>query len=241
VVDYEYIDRYIHNELSDSEKTAFEQQLNTDAEFAEAYQLYASIENTMQNDSQGNQQAFIEKLQPLQEKYFLENPKQKKGKLKKILFIGLAATALLVLVFTLIPFNNTPKTSEALYAQYAIYEKVDPTTRGDNDSILNKAAALYNEKNYAAAVPYLEKIKKENASALFLLAVCNVEIKNYTAAIAHFDILINGTSSYKDKAQWYKALSYLKQDNKAECKNKLLSITNNSAYFKDATALLKEL
>jgi tetratricopeptide (TPR) repeat protein len=245
LIDYDYIARYIYNELSDSEKTAFEQKLKSDAEFAEAYKLYSSIENTMQQDTVGDEDAFREQLTPYQQKYFSGATTPTKSKPKRWLYIAIAAAAILILVFTIIPFNKTtPKTDEVLYAAYAQYEKIDETIRGDNDTVsktFKKAADLFNTRQFAAAIPLWESIKDKNVQALIWLGVCNMETKNYTAAIANFDTIINGNSVYKDKAQWYKALCYLKQKDKKTCKELLLKITDGSSYFKQANDLLKEL
>jgi tetratricopeptide (TPR) repeat protein len=242
VIDYEYIDRYLHQELSPEEKMAFEQRLQTDVEFAEAYQLYSSIETTMQNNTEGDATAFRESLQPLQKKYFTTESK-KKGKLKRLIYIVIAAAAIFIFVFTLLPIGKpTSKTGEALYAEYAQYDKVDATIRGGSvDTIFAAAATLFNEKNYSEAIVFFEKIKAEKPEAMFYAAVCQLEIKNYTTAINNLDVLINGTTAYREKAVWYKALAYLKQNNKQQGKQQLQLIKENSPYYEKATALLKQL
>jgi hypothetical protein len=53
--------------------------------------------------------------------------------------------------------------------------------------------------------------------------------------------LRGGNSVYKDKATWYLALSYLKQDKKAACKSTLKEIPVDAEDYDKAQKLLNNL
>jgi hypothetical protein len=244
VINYENIEKYISNELTEQEQLAFEQQLQTDAELAEAYAMYVSIYDTMQSKEVANEAPLLETTTTLNEQYFTTNfaTKPLKNNVRRMFFLAAAAAAILVLVFTLLPLGNKKLTNKELYAKYTVHEKVEEITRGDNkDSTFNKAAQLYNAKNFKDAIPLYAKIKDSSSQALFLYGVCNMEMNENTVAIKSFDTLIDGTSTYKEKAELYKALVYLKKNDVENCKKQLLSINKYSSYIKEANALYEKL
>lgn len=243
MINYEEIDKYIHNELSSEERIRFEEQLKKDPTLEEAYQLYSSIENTMQSDTKSETAFFTENLQPFQKKYFTTAKSKKTGKVKRVFFLAISAAAILILVLTVFPIGNGAKmTNEELYAQYTPFEKVTEITRGSTkDSLFNIGSSFYNNKKYTEAIPYFEKVLDSNAQAHFLYAVCFIETNNYPKAYAALDDLINGQSSYREKAEFYKALLFLKQNKVDACKQMLLSINRYSSYNDQAKALYKKL
>ena len=244
MTNYEYIDSYLANELTEAEKNAFEQKLITNTELAEDYALYTAINgNKLENTQyQKDELSFRQNVATISTGYTNQNTTKAKGKLRKIIYIGLAAAAMLIVVFIVVPMGNTKATPNQLFATNYTYQTITETTRGESaDTILNTAIAQYNTKNFEGAIANFNKIKASNALANFWLGVSKLELNDTKGAMAEFDILIAGTSVYKDKAAWYKALTYLKMSDIAICKKQLLTINNYSSYYKVAQQLLGEL
>jgi tetratricopeptide (TPR) repeat protein len=240
----EKIELYINNQLQGQDKEDFEASLQNDAELAETYAMYVAIEKNMQSNYDAEKEVeFKESLATYQNQYFSNKTKTKAGKVRNLLYYATAAAAILVLVFTFNVFKKTKNsTTEELYAEYAPFEKITEITRSNNkDSLFKTGANFYNAKNYIQAIPYFEKVLDSNAQAHFLYAVCFMELNNNDKAFVELDKLINGQSSYKEKAEFYKALLFLKNKNVEGCKQMLLSINRYSSYNDQAKALYNKL
>ncbi len=243
---YEQIENYLSNLLSLDEKKAFETELATNTQLAEELAIYKAINATMQQNIESNETLLKETIAPLQQQYFNNNAKvvampSNKGKVRKIIFAGLSAAAILVLVFTLVPMGSN-KTNTELYAQYAPFEKIENTTRGGTtQNTENKALALYNNKNYKEAIPLLQSLKDSNLQLQMLLGISLLETSDYNNAQIEFASIAKGQSVFVEKANWYIALTYLKQNKIADCKKQLATIKEATSYYEIANKLLKQL
>ncbi len=244
---YNLIENYISNSLNTEEKIAFENRLLTDKELANDFAMYKSIENTMTNNLEGDETAFKNNLQTFQKVYFNKNvvslQNNNKGVVRKMIFAAISIAAILVLVFTLIPFGGSKLSNEQLFAKYATPEKEENITRGGNDanSTLQLAIEFYNAKNYTAAIPVFEKIKDSSVQGKLLLSICYVQINEFTKAHSNFDEIIKGQSIFVDKAIWNKALAFLKIKDLANCKMQLQKLLKSESYKKNAAMILKNL
>jgi tetratricopeptide (TPR) repeat protein len=245
---YELIDNYLSNNLSNEEKLAFEQQVATNPQLAEELAIYKAINDTMQQNVAGNENLFKETIAPLQQQYFNNTDAKvvtmptNKAKVRKMIFGAIAAAAILIIVFTLVPIGGSKQSSDELYAQYATHEIIENTVRGTNEkNYLQLGTDLYNTKKYAEAIPYLEKVKDSSAQAMLLLGISYTQTNNIINAHISYDNIIKGESVFKEKAIWYKALAYLKNKELANCKTQLNKLLNSETYKKNATTILKNL
>jgi tetratricopeptide (TPR) repeat protein len=117
--------------------------------------------------------------------------------------------------------------------------------RGNNaDSLLLKAAALYNKKDYSGALPLLQSsIAGRPDETAFVLAtgLCFLKTNQYDSAIKIFDKINEGNSVYKNQGAWYKALTLLKENDIPGCQKLLESIPADSDKFNDAKELMKKI
>jgi tetratricopeptide (TPR) repeat protein len=243
VTNLEKIELYLANEMKAAEKAAFEQELTENKDLKETYLLYVSIENTMKQDIDTDKVSFQKIINEQQQKHFSSNKQFKKQTpIRKLLFIGLSAAAIIAIMFTFFPKSSSiKKSNDELYAYYAKIDTVDEVTRGNNDSLFNIAAQLFNQKKYAESAKLFENIQSNNAQVQFILGIAYTEIKQFDKAVTYFDEVLKGNSVFKEKAYWHKAMVYLKKNDTEKCKQQLKSINKEAEYYDEAQKLLKEM
>ncbi len=145
---------------------------------------------------------------------------------KKFFLLKIAAIVIIGLgVFGLWNPFSSEKPSE-IYATYL--EKSMPAsllTRAGEDTSLEKAATLFNQKSYAEACTILTQIIQENekpsASLYIHLGIAQMESKDYTAAAKTFAQLKPEVYVDAEKKHWYLGLLAIKQNQMAIAKEQL--------------------
>jgi hypothetical protein len=245
---FEKIELYLHNELEGEDQLRFEEELKTNKELREHLALYKTIDDEMRQKMPGSEEGRLkETLKTFNKKYF-----NKPGTSAKILSLTkrrrtlfAAAAMLLLLTGAYWVFLSRNSGSEKLYARYARYQSLS-LQRGNDDTakILQDAIADYNNREFKSALTGLNiYLQKDSSDAELVLAknICLTETGMYVQASKGFDNLAAKNEIFKSQALWYKALLYLKQGNKGECKKILESISEGSDIYTKAKALLKEL
>jgi hypothetical protein len=113
-----------------------------------------------------------------------------------------------------------------------------------NHPDLDKAIKAYNQKDYVLALPLLNSYLRTDSSDTELVLARNsslIENGIYNDAIVSLDNIINSKPAFRSQALWYKALAYLKQDNKVLCKETLLLIPEDAQEYSKARKLLAKL
>jgi predicted Zn-dependent protease len=247
VNDIEQIEKYLSGELSRDELQAFDVRLQNDKVFAEIFALYKSVEAEMYEA--GDETALRKTLSGITQKHFdvAEPPKiikLKPNRTRWLLYATAAAASIIILLF-LKPWQEKALTNEQLYAQYAVPDELPANVRGSNDdSLLLKAKSLFNQKNYAAALPLLDSIIKQKpgeAQLQLSLGICLTQTGKFEPAINIFDSLAVKESSYKYEAMAWKAFAYLKQDKTEACIAALKLIPADAANYEKAKALIQML
>ena len=247
---FEKIELYLNNELKGEELRLFEEQLENDEKLREQVVLYKTIGNEMRQQMSGNEdeEQLKRTLADLNKKYF-HQPGSSAGVLslnKRRRWMFAAAAILLLLIAGVYWYFFTgSKGNETLYAQYAIHQPLSFQRGGkDTSGILQDAIAAYNNKKFKEALIYLDLyLRKDSTDAELVLAknICLTETGNPEQAIVGFDQLAEENKIFKYQALWYKALAYLKQNDKAGCKKILGSIPADADTYPKAKKLLQEL
>jgi len=247
---YEKIEHYVAGDMPEEERTAFEQQLQTDPALKQQWQVYSqlheylknkesiaageiSLRNSMQEaiDEQKAAAIIAAKVIPLRKKW--------------IAAVAAAAAIIILVLVVRIAFFAPPTDSKILYAQYDGFEKLSVTNRGSEaDSLLDIAATHFNNKNYKQALPALDLYLKANPNqAHYQLArgYALMQTGDYKAAEQDLLQVQNGSSSYVSQAKWYRALAQLKQGNGNAAKAILFTIDNNEENYQQAQEILKKL
>ena len=243
--DIEQIEKYLAGELDSAEIKAFDLRVQSDTVFAETYKLYQVIQNEMNVEPGENE--LRENLSALSKKHFEVKDTAKvitlKTSNKKWWLYAAAAAVAITIILLLNPGNDRRLTTAEIFTQNAIPEELPAIVRGNNnDSLLRKASELFNKKAYAAALPLLDSITKVQpgeAQLQLSLGICFLQTGKYEAAIAKFETLAAGQSSYKYDALFWKALVLLKQDKKEMCITTLKQIPAEAANFDKAKKMIK--
>jgi len=222
------INQYINGELAGEAFVAFEAKLKTDEDFRNKLEMHKEIDTVlMKNYLDLDDEARAkekERLQPIfdemSEKYFRKEKTIIRRLLPMVAFT--AAAALLLFIFN--PFAN--KNENKLSSVELADEFFEPYTQGDlmgspgSDSIKTNPKQLLTK-----ASKYFEENQVDKAIQAFQKVVASIDVSDV----------------YKQKANWFLALCYLKQNQPEKAKPLLEELKQNEEYKEDAKAILKQI
>jgi predicted negative regulator of RcsB-dependent stress response len=253
---YEQYESYLDGSMSEEERNLFETSLeNPDAkkEFEEYGRINSSFARMLQHEEK--EKDFITNLQKIAKNYSNESAKQvdlnetksnQSNSLsfsKNIKWILSAAAVLLVAFFSYQQYFMHPQSMHDLYASNYTPEEIS-IERGDKNDSLEKIITLYQAKNYTQALEILtpySKLHPEQANLKIVIAICKLETNQYADAEKELSAIINLNDAYKEKAQWYLAMLYLKQEQREKCISLLQTFNEHHFYYSKAKIILKEL
>ncbi|MBK0382496.1 hypothetical protein I5M32_05930 [Pedobacter sp. SD-b] len=236
----ENIIRYVNGEMQANEKEVFEQELATNINLKEDLLLYLNVDKTLRSEFSNNKtdRAFKENLVSLNQQYFKAEQKPT-AKIIKINRLWYAAAILIVGLLIWAPWNHD------IYDKYADTEMVSFAERGAvNQDNLQAATDAFNAKDFNKAKGLLQPLVKENPDddmLKFYLGLTQFQTKEYEKAKSNFTTVNKRASIFKYDAAFYMALTYLKQDNKAEAKVWLNKIPKDSDEHQKAKDILDNL
>ena len=231
---FEQVARYLKNRLSQEERTAFEQQYRTDADFAMAANACARTIGIVEVYGRN-----------LTRMAFKERRKKRKERRQKVLAIrrysAAAALVLLLVVIPLFYYLSSPSLSR-LYANH--FETVLASPGRDYkegiDHRFYEGLEHYNEKRYKKAVSLLKPLSQNNAfprqsEASFYLGVAFMSSEQFEEALNSFG-RIGTTSGLLQKTQWYRGLCYLKLKDKEKALESFKAIVVQEDHYKKEEA-----
>ena len=115
---------------------------------------------------------------------------------------------------------------------------------GPADSLLKIATTHFNDKRFAQSIPLFETLLKtdpQNAYLHYYYAVALLQNGQTDQSRNELNQLHNGPSLFRDDAAFYLALSYLKEQDKARCREWLNKISVDAPIHAKAGELLKKL
>ena len=241
---HEYISKYLNNELSNDEKTVFEENVKSDPVLAKEVKMQRILIAGFQKaDKEAYKKRFqkIDRTLPKTNYRFLEA--------RKYIVTGLALAAILAGVMLLVIKPNQDF-NEQLFAQnfeapqYEISRGESDLTPGEYDQI-QPAIKAYKIKDYKTALPIFEKAfhQKKNHELQYYMAVCQLAQNKTSDAITNLKELKDiVTFTYYNETRWYLALAYLKVGNVKDAKVLLNDLVNSdNSYSKKAKRVLSKL
>lgn len=241
---YEIIEGYLDRSLSPEVQKAFETRLVTDADFAREVKLFAAMRRGIAQRLQDEEkdQRLENELRAIGSVYF-PPPVKKSFQMTPRMWLMVAGIALVGMVgawFVLSQLNKD------LYTAYAQMPPAAFTTKGANPSEqqLPAAEAAFNKGQYNAALPLLDAYlidRPNDTEIIFYRALCQLQLGQLTAAQSAFESISRGTTAFNLDALWFLALTYLRQKDKAACRDVLERIPPESSYYAKAQELLGEL
>ena len=226
---------YLNNEMPTEEKAQFENRLKTDRDFNKSFILYKETTQFLDAKFSKKTVDFKQNLQSISKEYFSEKKETKVIAFKPWYY---AVAAVLVIALGIFTFTkNDPQ-----YGDYNQHENAYFMERGDEDVNLKNAQDFFNAREYGNAVTAFEKVADLNKPELqYFYAIALIETNKYQKAELLLETIHQGTSSFKEKALWYLALSNLKQKKLDDCKMFLKQIPADAEDYEKAQKLLKDL
>jgi len=247
------IDDYLSGTMSIEEKAAFEERLLTDTELASELKLQKDMLTIYEDQKwlEGDKEV-LKRNEAKELKSFFVSDKaaQLQQSIKEVVaenrtntpqkafwFIGVAASIAVLITVSLFVFKDT--NYDDLYASYVQIDEIPSlVTRGeDANKLLENAQLLFEDKKYQKAtesfVVYHKKETVIDPLSYIYNGIAYVELNKFDDALAQFQLLADSNTLQAKKANWYKALVFLKQKKKAQLKDvlqKILSDTNNYKY-----------
>jgi hypothetical protein len=237
------IARYAEGEMNADERSAFEAALASDESLRQQLALYHEVHTSLQQhigtDAQRDQLQHT--MRSLRGEYFGGASQSTRSvSIKRYMRAAVAVAAVLIaVVFIWQPWKP------GLFNEFAETTMAAPAERGGNaDSLLQQAVAAFNAKDYAGASLLLEQVKRQDTAnnlVNFYYGVSCLQTNRIAESREIFNQLYAGQSAFKFEAAFYQALGYLKEDNKALCREWLQKIPADAPNYEKAQELLKKL
>ena len=248
---YELFEAYLDNSLNEDEQILFDTLMQDDVnkkEFEEYKNIQVQLAHVM--NSEKDEKAFVQNVKNISASFKDEKLNERESTNKPTWQISTntkwilsAAAVLLFGLFIGQQYFNTPTGMRELYATNYTPEELS-IERGTNDDSLTAIAKLYNAHQYKEAIPLMQQFMTTHAENINLkihLAICMMEIQDYPNAEQTLKNVIAENNLYKEKAQWYLAMLYLKQENKKELKALIHQFDKNHFYYKKGKEILNEM
>lgn len=237
----ELIERYFDNEMSESEKQEFIEQVKNDLELRHLFDRERLLINTARLNAARNN---LEFLKDLDKTLPAVNPEPRTS---RFLYYAVAASVMLLIAVGIFVFNPKQDSPSELYAEYFVpYPNVfEPTVRGASTSAKRtQAFQSYEQGDYTNAASLFSELTAtdRNPGMLMLLANANLAIGKTEEAKAIFAELAKKEDTLRNAATWYLAICYLKQGDIGSSRAILTKIAeSDNEYSKRADAVLKKL
>ena len=261
---YELFEAYLDNSMTVEEKVSFEVLLNN-PEIKQAFEEYSAIQNEYVHliQQRNKEEAFLANLKTigkshpasstenntsgdtsLVEKNQANAPKRGHLIATKTLKWVMSAAAVLVLgFFGYQNFFKPKQNMQQLFASNYDPEKLS-VERGSPDDSLVSIVDVYNKQNYQQALPALinySNAHPEDSHIKLAIANCHLALQDYGSAEKSLKHIILQQDVFQEKAEWYLAMLYLKQNKKEETIQLLKQFGEHHFYYKKSRMILKNL
>lgn len=237
------IEKYLNNELSETEQMALDNELQTDESLATEFGRRQTAHKALDFIIAKNLKTQLEELEQEDKVVYL----QKRRKSRFFLLSSAASILLIVGFFAIYFLGGTPSSTE-LVSKY--YETPDYNFQRTIEAIkpedvLKKGVTELENKEYTNAISTLASIQKGDEDyiiAQYFLAHARYFSNQYAQAEAGFKLVVAGDDlRYKEAAEWYGLLSCLAQGKDCGADLDKVANNNNSKYQTEAQKIKKQL
>lgn len=235
------MDKYLEGAMSEEEIKAFESELQTNSELARAFEQHK--ETILTIESIGMKDEIAEVIR--------QNRNQSEKKARTVSFnrSAIAVAASLVILIGAFFFLKPSGTSSGLSLYSSLYQADPglPTLMGATDNpIFSDAMVSYKEGKYQEALEsfnVLSVANPGNDTLAFYQGICYLELNQTQESIQSFDQIDPSKPIWGNKAEWYKAMAWLKADQVQNAREILEQIAadNNHRYEKEAQSALERI
>lgn len=242
--DIELAESYLLHRMTEQEAAAFEKRIAADEVLSEKVEILRALIDSIKEEDAKTLRAVLKHKEA-----GVSNKPNNRKPIRRNIF---RAAAILILLFGLFAilypsFHNGQTEVEELASKYKPFEPGLPVLMDHTTNIdFNEAMNLFRSGDFFTAGRNFNELLNNNPSndtLLYFSALCNFEIKNYTLAEKNLKILLlENESVWKQKAEWWLALTLVAESKKEEAVIILEKIQANPrhAFSKSASALLCE-
>lgn len=215
----ELAESYLLHRMTDEEAAAFEQILLIDPEMEHRVETLRSLLAVLKEKDR----------EQLQQRLKIKEAGFRSGKFKKtstsrIHFFKLAAAVvILIAVFSILftSFYREKNNVEELTQKYKPIEPGLPVLMDNSDSRqFSDAMSLFQDAKFKESLAVFDPMLAENPTndtLLFYVSLCNFELENYAVAQNKLEMVLSCENSvWVEKSEWWLALSFLSQNEKAK-------------------------
>ena len=231
---------YVMNELPESEKQAFEQQLNEQPALQEIVEQGREaiewLRRTLTPDN--TKRELMQILADMRQRWFYGKERDTNRMGWYVMGITVFAILMAGLLF-ISPWRKD------VYRQFAPTEMVHHhVPNNDTSRLLHEASRNFNRRRFATAIQQLNRVVEldpSNTFARYYRGVSLVEINQQTQARADLQAVYDSNEPFRYDAAFYMALSFLKERDKQQALEWLLKIPPQAAVYAKAQKLMEEL
>lgn len=212
MTNFEIIEQYLEKEQDAGERAAFEQRLRNDPELARDFELYTTMQSDMEqwHQAEDERNALKQTLERV-----TGNKKAKVVPLRWYLWRVAALLIIVLGVWQVMNLSRKSTSSKELYEQYAS-ESISGSRSGSVEDLWSGVRSALHDTNYITAINGLQQIVASRKDSLYeanlYLGYCYMRINNDSAAQRYFTETPLLNSETKERSLWYRALLYLKKD-----------------------------
>lgn len=238
------IEQYRFGPMSESERFDFEQELITNPQLNQEFQLDIEIEASLkQYDIIDLRRKLLHVMH--EEKALVKLP-IKKSFQSHWYMIAASITFLILLGGAFRLMNPVTYTNNTLFEMYYTGENAHNLTRSAGNTN-DEAMSKYRAGDFNGALILFNEILDKDADNIYIryyTGLASIETNQNEKAAKEFQYIIRQKNNlFVENAEWYLALSYLKNNKVKESKALLTQITNNASntHKKEAAQILKRI
>ncbi len=223
------IEKYLFNQMTESERQKFEIQVNSDTLLAEELELQKSLFEAA-NDEDFKE--IFPSLKSAEQTYMTTQTKKPLLRLSPRNLLLYAASLLFIVFFSWMFFvkSNSVESSQLFATYYEPYPMV-LAFRGKSDLIAN-AVNSYNDKNFDSVIKSMNQLILKDSLGFvpyMYLGIAHLELGNLEEAIENFKVVSDSNNpSFRQQADWYIALTYLKANENEKAKEILIDLSRDA-------------
>lgn len=258
------IKAYLDDEMTDIERDNFEDAIKNNEHLADTISILKTMDNVYNDNDWALYDGEVSKLKAASKLFtgddissFSKNVKDaesryyindKKGIRYLIKYVSSFAAAVCLLFLGYYFLGKEPSSLELYNDYYNQRDLPSFTTKSETANILSKAENLFKTRHYNEALEMFISVENKQYSAVtpnltLYIAACHLELSQYNSVHERLDALLKSNTLDSHKAYWFKALTYLKEENKIKAIETLNLLVKNEKHFNydKAKALLKAL
>lgn len=244
------IEDYLSNELEDSSKSSFDDELMNNRSLTAKVKFYREINESLCEKDVMELRATLESFSKVSTEPV---NRQKRGilslKLKNTIWYAAAASVILMIGLNL-DFNNHSYTKAELYTEF--YQPVKSNSGATrsalrtDDLTLNQAMTKMSMKDYDSALKLFSDILvqgNQNAVANYYTGAIYQQRGQFANAIQSFaKVTAQGDNLFIEQSEWYQGLCYLSMDQREKAIQQFRKLALGNGYYQQQSlTILKKL